>query len=51
MQNLLLTTAIKQPTLEGALVTFCKNIASTPTPCSSVTLLIAVSYIEKLKKV
>ncbi|CAO3636402.1 unnamed protein product [Cunninghamella echinulata] len=50
MQNLLSTTAIKQSTLENALITFCKNKASTPTPCSSVTLLIAISYIEKLKK-
>ncbi|KAI9302981.1 hypothetical protein BJ944DRAFT_269098 [Cunninghamella echinulata] len=50
MQNLLSTTAIKQTTLENALITFCKNKASTPTPCSSVTLLIAISYIEKLKK-
>ncbi|CAO3595586.1 unnamed protein product [Absidia cylindrospora] len=50
MQNLLSTTAIKQPTLENALITFCQNTASTPTPCPSVTLLIAIGYIERLNK-
>jgi hypothetical protein len=51
MQNLLSTTAIKQQTLENALTTFCQNTASTPTPCPSVTLLIAIGYIERLNKV
>ncbi|KAI8081422.1 uncharacterized protein BX664DRAFT_340362 [Halteromyces radiatus] len=50
MQSLLSTTGIKQTTLETALVTFCRNTASTPTPCPSVTLLIAISYIERLNK-
>ncbi|KAI8341957.1 hypothetical protein BC941DRAFT_414983 [Chlamydoabsidia padenii] len=50
MQNLLSTTAINEPNLEQALISFCQNKASTPTPCPNVTLLIAIGYIQRLNK-
>jgi hypothetical protein len=52
MNRLLDTTAIdiNQP-LETALKRCVCNPASTPTVCSSVALLIALSYVERLNKV
>ncbi|KAG2237140.1 hypothetical protein BDF21DRAFT_116994 [Thamnidium elegans] len=51
MSNLLDTTNMdtKVP-FEIAIQKFCQNFISTPTICPSVTLLIAISYVERLNK-
>ncbi|KAI8087037.1 uncharacterized protein B0P05DRAFT_466016 [Gilbertella persicaria] len=51
MNNLLNTTGIdlNEP-FEIALQKFCSSPVSTPTICPSVTLLIAISYVERLNK-
>lgn len=52
MNNLLDTTCmdLNEP-FETSLSKFCQNPVSTPTICPSVTLLIAISYVERLNKV
>lgn len=52
MNNLLDTTSMdmNEP-FEIALQKFCQNPLSTPTICPSFTLLIAISYVERLNKV
>jgi hypothetical protein len=52
MNNLLDTTSMdtSEP-FEITLQKFCQSPVSTPTICPSVTLLIAISYIERLNKV
>ncbi|OBZ86298.1 hypothetical protein A0J61_05646 [Choanephora cucurbitarum] len=51
MNNLLDTTSMdtNEP-FEVSLQNFCSNTVSTPTICPSVTLLIAISYVERLNK-
>jgi hypothetical protein len=52
MSNLLDTTSIdKSVPLDEALKTFVSNPAPTPTVCSTLTLLIAIGYVERLNKV
>lgn len=52
MSNLLDTTSIdKSIPLDEALKKFVSNPAPTPTVCSTLTLLIAISYVERLNKV
>ncbi|KAF7722430.1 hypothetical protein EC973_003132 [Apophysomyces ossiformis] len=51
MTNLLNTTGLyEQRPLDQALKQFCRNPVAVPTVCPSVTLLVAVSYIERLKQ-
>ncbi|KAL0094919.1 hypothetical protein F4703DRAFT_1045925 [Phycomyces blakesleeanus] len=51
MTNLLATTAFSTHTsLMDSLQTYCERPLSMPTICPSVTLLIAVSYIQRLKQ-
>lgn len=52
MNNLLDTTTMDttEP-FEVSLQKFCQSPVSTPTICPSVTLLIAISYVERLNKV
>ncbi|KAI8889841.1 hypothetical protein K501DRAFT_238121 [Backusella circina FSU 941] len=51
MSNLLDTTSIdKNIPLDEALKKFVSNPAPTPTVCSTLTLLIAISYVERLNK-
>ncbi|KAI8349408.1 hypothetical protein BD560DRAFT_358587 [Blakeslea trispora] len=51
MNNLLDTTGIDtDEPFEVSLQKFCSNSVSTPTICPSVTLLIAISYVERLNK-
>ncbi|KAI9483240.1 MAG: hypothetical protein EXX96DRAFT_557394 [Benjaminiella poitrasii] len=51
MNNLLDTTGMDHTEpLEVSLQKFCQNSLSTPAICSSVTLLIAISYVERLNK-
>lgn len=52
MSNLLDATNMdtKEP-FEIAIQNFCQSFISTPTICPSVTLLIAISYVERLNKV
>ncbi|KAI9363773.1 hypothetical protein BD770DRAFT_407334 [Pilaira anomala] len=51
MSNLLDATSMdtKEP-FEIAIQNFCQSFISTPTICPSVTLLIAISYVERLNK-
>ncbi|KAI8063922.1 hypothetical protein BC940DRAFT_306703 [Gongronella butleri] len=46
----LLATGIPESSLEKSLRIYCQNSASTPTPCPSVTLLLAISYLERLNQ-
>ncbi|KAG0171023.1 hypothetical protein DFQ28_001374 [Apophysomyces sp. BC1034] len=51
MTNLLNTTGLyEKAPLDQALKQFCRNPVAVPTVCPSVTLLVAVSYIERLKQ-
>jgi len=51
MNNLLDTTGMdKNEPFEVSLQKFCQSPVSTPIICPSLTLLIAISYVEKLKK-
>ncbi|KAI9012668.1 hypothetical protein CLU79DRAFT_400049 [Phycomyces nitens] len=50
MNNLLDSTGLSAGSLDEALVKFCQNAIATPTVCPSVTLLVAVGYIERLKQ-
>ncbi|KAL0075670.1 hypothetical protein J3Q64DRAFT_1769256 [Phycomyces blakesleeanus] len=50
INNLLDSTAVEASSLDDALVKFCRNSIATPTVCPSVTLLVAIGYIERLKQ-
>jgi hypothetical protein len=52
MNNLLDTTGMdKNEPFEVSLQKFCQSPVSTPIICPSLTLLIAISYVERLNKV
>ncbi|ORX45873.1 hypothetical protein DM01DRAFT_1311485 [Hesseltinella vesiculosa] len=50
LHTLLASSNIDEPSLEKSLRMFCQNSASTPTPCAAVTLLVAISYLERLNQ-